>query len=225
MILPKTTMIINISISYAINLRVANEVFDLSQINIPSEIPLSGASWISSERASFETFSAVFKSFDNCVKKRLSRFRLWLIVGTVAWQSNTRVVRHYGLWGSLLARGLRSPELGHQRSEKMKGSSERVKFFGTFRISPLSAYDAVNILLSEECAYIVALPEDNSPNDFLTVGWTGSLNSDGDLLSTLININALLVKKVGEFDDPEVGLLTIGSPHLIESLVDKGTTK
>lgn len=152
------------------------------------------------------------------MKKELPGSELWLLAGTRAWQPDTRVVRHYKLWGALRARGFKVPSDLQSGEEVMIHSEGKLKFFGATNLSELAPENAAQFLLKEQCAYIVALPRGLPLHTLLELGWAGELPVDCAIISHVVEANALLLKRIGEFDDLERGLVAIGAPPVVNAL-------
>ncbi|VTU35322.1 hypothetical protein RA8CHR_05188 [Variovorax sp. RA8] len=212
-------MTTNIRVSRTEDLFTENNVMNLTQTR-PSTA-LAGASWVADEAPPHKALLAVLNHVLALVKKELPCSELWLLAGTRVWQPDTRVVRYYKLWGALRARGLKVPDDIQSSEEVMMQSEGKLKFFGAARLSELAAEDVAQFLLKEHCAYLVALPRDLPRHTLLELGWTGDLSSDSEIINHLVAADALLLKRIGEFDDLERGLLALGCPPVVNALFRK----
>ena len=140
-----------------------------------------------------------------------------MLAGSSAWQENSRIVRHHKLWGALKARGIEVPTSG-RRTEVSVQRDTKLKFFGAAQVFDASLGLIVRVLLNERCAYLVAVPGQFDIDALLGTGWTGDFESDTDLILRLSSGLGVLLKSVGEFDDPEKGVVCVGQPSLIEQI-------
>lgn len=212
-------MTTNIRVAIAPDLFVVNEVMNFHQAHLPENRILAGASWLATESSPFDALLSVFKFVFGSIRKKLADHNVWLLVGTLAWQPNTSIVRHHGLWGALRARGLVLLN-GSQYEEFVLESEGKLKFFGATKLSEDSAEGAVNILLREPCTYLIALPGDLSPRDIIEIGWLGSLADDSKIIDYIDATDGLLLKQIGEFDAHERGIVAVGQPRIVNTLLN-----
>ncbi|WP_162574078.1 hypothetical protein [Variovorax sp. PBL-H6] len=191
---------------------------DLAQTRPPLINALAGVSWVADEVPPYDAFLAVLNHVLALVKEKLPRNELWLLAGTRAWQPDTRVVRYYKLWGALRARGLKVPSNIKSSEEVMVQSEGKLKFFGATRLSEFAAEDVAQFLLKEHCAYLVALPSKHLLYALLRLGWVGDISADLKIINHVAEADALLLKKIGEFDDRGRGLVAIGCPPVVNAL-------
>lgn len=213
------TMITDIKMESAQDLFIKNEVMNLDRTSFTVGKSLAGAGWQAIGSSPHEALSHVLKVVFALLKEKLRRLELWLLAGTSAWQPNTRVVRHYKLWGGLRVRGLEIPP-DSQSMEVLIESGIGVKFFGAAKLSDFDAVDIiVKILLEEHCTYLAALPSDLSPSALLNIGWSGDLRSDSKIINYIAESDGLLLKQTGEFDAYERGIVSIGHPSIVKALI------
>lgn len=97
-------------------------------------------------------------------------------------------------------------------------SDAGLKFFGAMEMTE-NAMEAglVQAAMSERCAYIALLPKDADPAELAKVGWIGDL-PHRDLALRVAELDGLVLKRVGAFDDLEKGIVAIGREDLISAL-------
>lgn len=212
-----TTMTINIRVEAAENLFTKNEVINFAQAAAPSTNAVAGASWVV-DGSSYEAFLLVFNHVLTLVKSRLPDHELWLLVGSQVWQPDTRVVRYYKLWDGLRRRGLKIPDNKQSIEEVMIESQGKLKFFGAAKLFEFAVEEAARILFEEHCAYVVAWPSGLPVHTLLEHGWSSDARPDLEFISRSADSDALLLKKIGEFDDPERGLLAMGRQPVVNAL-------
>lgn len=212
------TMTTDIRVVSAPDLSVANEVINLSCVPLPEDEVLAGVYWFSVGCSACEALQSVLRFVYGLIVKKMPGYRVWLLVGNSAWQPDTRIVRHRKLWGALTARGI---NISHScnAQEVMREEDGALKFFGSVQLSELSTESVVNVLLEENCSYIVALPGTIEPDNFVDIGWSGDLSGDFKIIETLIKCGGLLFKRSGEFDDKEKGIVGVGQPALVNLFV------
>ncbi|MGE0331392.1 MAG: hypothetical protein AB7P37_11925 [Ramlibacter sp.] len=211
-------MTTSIALARAQDLFTDNEVVDFKQAKALPQIGVAGASWVASGASLHETLSLVLKFVLSLVKDRLPSTEIWLLVGTRAWQPGARVVRHYKLWDALQQRGIKIPNGSQLTEEVVVESKSGIKFFGAAKLLEFAAGDVAQVLLAEHCTYLIAVPADFSIHAVLRVVWSGDLQIDSELIGLVAEADGLLLKKLGEFDDPERGVVAIGRPRVVNAL-------
>lgn len=89
---------------------------------------------------------------------------------------------------------------------------------GAAKLCEFAVEDADQILFEEHCAYLVAWPSGLPLHTLLELGWSGDAWADLEFVNRSAESDALLLKKIGEFDDPERGLVAIGRQPLVNAL-------
>lgn len=212
-------MTTDIQVVSAPNLSVKNSVMNFRDVAFPADVVLAGASWLTVGESPTEALRVVLQFLLEEVRRRVSSFSVWLLVGHSAWQPDTRIVRHHKLWGSLKARGTNVPLVGLQQ-EVLLESEAGLKYFGAVPCSEFSVESVVQVLLKEYCAYLVLAPNNLDVMKIVKQGWSGELSEDFSLLSSVSQYGGLVLRKVGEFDDKEWGILAIGRPSVLGALLD-----
>jgi hypothetical protein len=220
MTLEEITMTTSVKVDVASDLFVKNEVMNFNQDASGFTTPLAGASWVSAESSQRKFIACISNTVLELVERNLPEHVVWLFVGTSTWQPNTRVVRHYKLWGALKVRGFNLPSINKLAEQVTIESSIGLKFFGAVRLADFEIEDAVQILFGENCTYLVALPKNIEPHYLLKTGWSGDLTLDASFINFLALSNALLLKRVGYFDDCERDIVAIGQPSVVNTLLD-----
>lgn len=194
-----------------------NEVFNLGNINLPSSYALGAAGWLTDASSPYDSLLMILRTVCDQIQSRLPEYKIWFLAGTSAWQPDSRIVRHRGLWGALKARGI---ELGHSPDEPevILESDGKLKFFGATLVSDPALAAVTKALLEERCTYLMALPVHISINKLVALGWSGRLREDVALLDNVNRTGGVIISKVGEFDDIERGLVAIANPGVLEKL-------
>lgn len=78
----------------------------------------------------------------------------------------------------------------------------------------------LNAVLNERCSCLVALPDIYLEVNVLGAGWTGNAAEDSNFLYGVFEKEGVLVKKVGEFDDPHKGFLAMGRSRVVCKMFD-----
>ncbi|BBP61604.1 hypothetical protein [Pseudomonas sp. St316] len=209
-------MTTDIKIASATNIFLDNDVFNLEGAK-EGEV-LSVAKFATNGLES-ESVASVLNFLYELIGLRFSEHKLWIFLGSPAWQQDARIIRYRKLWGALKFRGLEIVD-GSDSQEHVVEAEGKVKFFGALRFSKSSIGTVARVLEIERCSYIVALPKDFGVSAILNRGWTGELNRDQDFYHLVSKGEGLLFKKLGEFDDGERALLFIGSPSLMDRLLN-----
>lgn len=202
------------------DLFVPNAVMNLGGGGFVSAPHPAGAFWFTDSSNLGEPLRSVLEMVLDLVEKKQPQLELWLLAGSSAWQPNTRVVRYHKLWGAWKARSLHIPLKPNLHEEVTIESDGKLKFFGAIKLSALAIDDLLRILLSESCVYLAALPEAMPPQFLLREGWSGDLVNDVKLVIGVTEAQAILFKKLGDFDDEERGLVAIGNPALVQALLN-----
>ena len=213
-------MITDIRSASAEDLSVDNEVMNFRRAPLPESNTLAGASWSTLVISSspYEALLSVFRFVYSLIEKKLPDYEIWLLIGDSLWQRDTRIVRYYKLWGGLKARGIEILHASHAQVVMLEAEG-KLKFFGATQLSELSAGSAVKVLLEEHCTYLVALPRHLEPQDILGIGWSGRFAEDSSVIAYISKSGGLLLKRIGEFDDEDIGLAAIGQPELVKALL------
>lgn len=212
-------MTTDIRVVSASDLSDANEVINLSNIPLPEGMTLAGVCWFVVGYSAYEALLSVSRFVCGLIWKKLPDYKVWLFVGNSAWQPDTRIVRYRKLWGALAARGIKISHTNNTQ-EVMRETEGKLKFFGAAQLSELSIESAVKALLEEYCTYLIVLPSAVGPESILNIGWSGNITDDSEVIANLIKSGGLLIKRFGEFDDEERGVVAIGQPELVRNLMN-----
>lgn len=213
------TMITDIRVVSAPDLSVDNEVLNLSSIPLPEGKTLAGVCWFVVDYSVYEALLSVFRFIYGLICKKFPDYRVWLLVGNSAWQPDTRIIRYRKLWNALAVRGVKVSHSWNAQ-EVMHEKEGKLKFFGATQLSKLSVESVVKALLEERCSYIIVLPKAVGPESIIDIGWSGNLADDLDFIDALTRSGGLLIKRFGEFDDEERGMISVGRPALVNSLAN-----
>lgn len=215
----KTTMTTDIQVEIEPDLSVENKVMNFRNVDIPAGVALAGASWLVTGVSPSEALKATLKFVLGEVRRRLSGFSIWLLIGHSAWQPDTRIVRHHKLWGSLRARGTDIPLTGRLQEFRLEYEGQ-LKYFGAVELSEFSIESVAQVLLKEHCSYLAVVPNGSDVEQLIKRGWSGEIYEDLSLLIDMNQAGALLLKSVGQFDDQEWGILAVGRPSILSGLLD-----
>ncbi|CAG2153655.1 hypothetical protein CUPL110328_25460 [Cupriavidus plantarum] len=154
----------------------------------------------------------------NDVFRRSGVFRdLFVLIGDSTWQPNTRVVRHLGATGRRRPGGIdfgSPPEV----TGLVENEEAGLKFFGMTKISADALDKLPAVLTAGACCYLVALPSDEHWRPSLEEGFSGDWRADFALISAIAEHGGILMRRVGFFDDPEIGLEGIADAAVLASL-------
>lgn len=198
------------------DITASNDVLKVEGAGLPVG-QVAAASWIAARTPRVEALTVALESVFRRIRIVLPEHTIWLLAGSSAWQLDNRIVRYHKLWGALKARGIDVPTSG-RLAEVTVERDAKLKFFGAVQVFDASIGSVVQLLLHERCAYLVAVPNQFDIQGLLDEGWIGDLAADSDLILRLSGGGGVLFKSVGEFDDLEKGLVSIGKPFLIDQL-------
>ncbi|MGY4535553.1 hypothetical protein ACVW0Y_004708 [Pseudomonas sp. TE3786] len=214
------TMITDIKLLVSSDVSETNEVLHIPSLDRREWKNISAASFFVSER-SFESIVKVFKFLGCRLMDGRPGYEFILLVGNETWQPNSKVVKYRKLWGAIKFNGIDIPE-EVRFPEVCLEDAKGLKFYGGARLT-CDLYDiAVKVLFAERASYIVAVPKGLDLDDLLINGWSGKLQSDIELVKFVSSRKGLVLKRFGDFDDPEGGFIAIGNPEIIAEL--KGVT-
>lgn len=199
------------------DISVDNEVINIRSESAKVKDVLSAASFLV-ESTSSESFVFVLEFIANVIEKSLPAYEVWLLVGSSAWQSDTRIIRYRGLWGALKLQGVEIPKATDLKDVTVEADG-KLKFYGALRLSELPVRSVVDTVLAGYRCYMVALPSDAGADIALSMPWSGIASEDLDFYRLICEVKGLLFKMVGEFDDPERGVVSIGAPILVKQLL------
>lgn len=194
-----------------------NEVFNLGGLNLPSNYSLGAATWLTDAKSPSDSLLMILRTVCDQIQSKLPRYKIWLLAGTSAWQPDTRIIRHRGLWGALRTRGIEL-DRSSDEPEVILERDGKLKFFGAALVSDAALAAVTKALLVERCTYLIALPAHIAVNNLVALGWSGSLREDVALLDNVNRTGGVIISKVGEFDDIETGLVAIANRAIIEKL-------
>ena len=210
-------MTTDIEVVTAYDLSLNNEVMNLNQIQLLGDEKLAGASWTLTWALAYDALLAAVSQVYSLIISKFPGYHVLLFTGNSAWQPDTRIVRYWKLWKAMRLNGIEIPQT-NLSNEICLESEGKVKFFGAMQLSDSSIHVAVKAILNYRCTYLVALPYHIDIQEMLELGWTGIFSEDANIIVNIYKQNGLLIKRYGEFDDREKGLVVIGKPELIQIL-------
>jgi hypothetical protein len=208
-------MTTDVEIVSASDLFVLNEVFNVGDVVTDKSLSVAKFSVVGSSSYSV---SVVLNFVYGLIENKYPEHDLWVLLGSSAWQPDTRIVRHRKLSGALKSRGLEIAG-GSDWQEHAIEAEGKIRFFGGLCFSELSINTVADVLEKERCSYIVALPKSFDVMSLLNRGWLGELKGDLDFLDAISKRGGLAFKKVGAYDDGERGFLFVGLPDVMENLL------
>jgi len=210
-------MTTEIEVVTSCDLSLNNEVMDFKQIKLLGNEKLAGSSWTLVSMSAYDAlFTIVSKIYSKIISK-LPEYHVLLFAGNSAWQSDNRIIRYHKLWNALRLKGIEIPHT-NLSNEVCLESEGKVKFFGAMKLSDSIIHVAVKVILNDRCTYLVALPCHIDIQEILECGWAGCFLEDDNFIINIYKKNGLLIKRYGEFDDREKGVVIIGKPDLIQML-------
>lgn len=210
-------MTTEINVSVAEDAFTKNDLIRLTRSTYDETIELSAADWVAKrlakDAALFEVLRFVFRS--TC--ERMNGYSFWLLLGDTRWQRDTRIIRYRKIFNSLKAQGIDFETL-QDRREFMVEQCGKLKFFGAVHLDEDALALVPETMQPGSCTYLLALP-DVAPNLPESTGWSGRLDDDFELIQSNVKNNGVIFQRVGYFDDPEVGLVALGKPNIVASLI------
>ncbi len=210
-------MTIDIQTISSTDVSKGNEVYNINESLLPTNVKIAAIRWQLSSRNHVETRILVLRAVFSLILEKMPNLMLWCVVGDSAWQPDTKIMRYKKLFKRLKARGAEFNHSSLLIEDKVELNG-KLKFFGAAQLSWLSIESAVNVMAEETCSYIIVIPEKLGIKELISKGWNDCEVIDLDLLGKVVENNGLLLKAIGHFDDPEAGFLGLGSPDLMKEL-------
>lgn len=200
-------MTIDIQVSSTFDVFTKNEVVNLSPSHTASRVKLGAASFLACV-GMHESLTVVLGAVYDRINQVFPNYDMWLFIGNSAVQPDTRIVRYLRLWGGFKSRGFDLSFLSGS-FENMIEIDGGLKFFGAVPFSKNSLAVVSDLIVGERYSYIAALPNSFDVRCALSKGWSGDISNDFDLICCACEKEALVLKKIGEFDDCERGFLAL----------------
>lgn len=211
-------MTIETKLSVALDVCVENEVFNLCRRDLPDNSVFSAISWCLNLKPREEMREEILKLILQLFSKQFLDHNIWLLVGNSALQPNTRIVKYRRLWGGLKACGIDYTDYS-RAYEKMFDEEGKLKFFGVIPFSNKDIHAATQTMSYERSTYLVVLPISVNVEEIVSKGWNTNVRFDKGLLEFVAMNSGVLIRAVGEFDDPETCLIALAEPQIISSLI------
>jgi hypothetical protein len=218
MILRETTMTTEMKVLSTLDAFADNDFVSLRRSVFPDNLCLGAAEWTMDRAGSSEPFAEVLDFVLKRVREQLNNYDCWLIIGDSVWLDDTRIVRYKKLFSSLKAQGMNF-EAAPERVESFVEKDGKLKFFGAVRLNASVTPVVPLTMTPRSCTYIVARPTSSELQFPLSLGWTGDRNQDSCLIAMVADNSGVVFQRVGYFDDPEVGLVALASPSVLERIV------
>ncbi|CAE6966513.1 hypothetical protein R69608_06907 [Paraburkholderia nemoris] len=211
-------MTTNINLLSSADVFLENDIVRLERSVFPADIQLGAAEWSAERQGHHDAFLLVLNFALKQVMDCLDNYEIWLLTGDSSWQADTRIVRYRKRFNSLKMQGIDFEAIS-DRGESMIEKGGKLKFFGAVRLDA-SVFSTVSLtMIPGACTYIVVKPK-SDPWEFpLSAGWAGKWNDDAQMIAAIAAIGGIAFQRFGFFDDPEVGLIAIGRPDLLERIV------
>ncbi|MBD8614227.1 hypothetical protein IFT69_10895 [Pseudomonas putida] len=213
----ETIMTIDIQVSSTFDVFTKNEVVNLSLSHTASRVKLDAASYLASG-GMHKSLTVVLSGIYNRINQVFPNYNMWLFIGNSAVQLDTRIIRYRRLWGGFKSRGFDLSFLSDS-FENMIEVDGGLKFFGAVPFSKNSLAVVFDLIMGERCSYIAALPNSFDVKCALSEGWSGDISKDFDLICCACEKEAIVLKKIGEFDDCNRGFLALALSENIGGLI------
>jgi hypothetical protein len=218
MIPQETTMTTEIKVQSSSDAFSHNELIALDREVFGDEAVIAAVEWTTDRIASAQPFLSVLSFIFEHAEQRLEDYGFWLLTGSTAWQPDTRLARYRKRFRSLKMQGIDFESVA-DRFEDAVEKDGKIKFFGAVRLNE-SVLPLVELTMTPRpCAYIVAVPNGSDHNFPLSSGWLGLWNKDSHLIKSIAAADGIVMQRTGFFDDPEIGLLALGSPTVLAKIV------
>lgn len=181
-------------------------------------VSIAAVEWTARRMANKAPFLDVLSFVFEKLSRTLRNYDCWLLIGDAVWQPDTRIARYKKTFKSLKMQGI-DFETVADRFESVVEMDGKLKFFGAVRLEHFNLAYVERIMTPRPCAYIVALPNGRRHDFSLSLGWSGIWNEDGRLIKSVIACDGIVLQRTGFFDDPEVGLIGLCSPTILESIL------
>lgn len=211
-------MTTNIKIEFCLDVSKENEVYNFQKVMLPPEYVIAGISWSKDYRDRKRVRSDILKYVVSFLNDKLSDISLWFFSGNSVWQNDNRIVRYRGLWGGLKAQGVLTDQF-NELHEELVDCDGKLKFFGATKISDQSIESVIETSAIERSSYVMMLPRNIAVREILCNGWSSDYTFDKKLIGYVFENSGLIIKAVGDFDDPETGFVGLASPDLIKKIV------
>ena len=191
-----------------------NEVLVLDRAAYGEQSQLMVAEWTAAGPSTMACLQKVLAFVYEWFDRRLDNYDFWLLVGHSSWQSDTRIVRYRKIFNSLAASGINFEGIA-ERAEAMVESEGKVKFFGAVRLNESVLSLVPETMPVRSSTYLALIPKGGETSFPLSTGWSGQWSEDSLLIKTISDLEGVVFQRTGFFDDPEAGLIAVGSPHVL----------
>jgi hypothetical protein len=174
---------------------------------------IAAALWSVKSQNSFIAAEATLKELHQSIDLLCPKYVCSLLIGSSTWQPNTRIVRYYGLKGAMERQGFLTPPM----EEIILETENKIKYFGISVIKNESSW-LPKILVGQPNCYLCVTKNPLGISNIPKTGWTGNYAMDLDFILNIAFAGGILIKRFGDFDDIERGLLMVGSSDLIEKM-------
>jgi hypothetical protein len=103
--------------------------------------------------------------------------------------------------------------------ENLVEKNGKIRCFGAINTTELTLEPLTTLFQKHRtCTYLLVIPEGVLLDELLVTGWDSSYSFDEAIIRYALLKKGAVVKAVGEFDDIETGLVTLGYSKVIKLL-------
>jgi len=196
---------------------ITNSVYNIDRSMLPKNFAVAARNWLACSDSDENARDSVLRNIYKDVTEQLSSLELWCLVGDSSWQTNTRVIRHRKLLRRLKDRGV---EVTHAKGalEVEIENDGKVRYFCAIQFSEMSIRSVNHLMFEEPCSYIVAIRKSYDINLLISRGWQSPQPVDVDLMVEVVKNDGLLCKRIGEFDDVDVGFVVFAGQDVLSQI-------
>lgn len=200
-------MTTNIRTIFAPNVRIVNDVYNLGRGSAGTKI--AGKAWLLPRASKPDELLCLFKD----VVAELNRPDLYggpvLISGHSAWVPATRINEHKKYFKGLNGR-FKGWATRDDAMEVTVHQDGKLRYFSGVGLRHEDLQNALELMEQDQMAGLVFGCDQQSLSRVLMAGWESVYPVDEELLERVCNTGAILLKKVGRFDEQEIGFMALG---------------
>jgi len=143
----------------------------------------------------------------------LDGWNVRLYLSNRSWQPNTKLMRYKG-FARRLGLQKRKCECEISINEQVYDSADGIKFLVDMDVSTITSQSIAELILDEINNYLVVFPNNINPDRGLVRPIEDDFLKDYDFFRKIFEKNGVIIRKIGAFDDPEIGFVGFGNPEL-----------